>query len=442
MPDHSANQDRNSSTARSIGHLTFTNILIILLGFASVPLQARSLGPEGRGDLAAIIVPLTFLVLLGDFGLGMFARREAAACRRHSVIIGSLGPIFIILGVAVSLAVLPLVPLFAKGRPHVSFWLYVGLLAFPINLFFASLMTNIVLGLERWRLWAAYRMIGAAGWTLSLAMLSFAGHLTVSTAAGSFLMTSLLANGVLLGLVFNSSPRSFDRLLLRRAASFGMRAWVANLAGTSSQRLDQLLMVSLVSNRELGLYAVAVSFAGITAVLGGSVGLAILPRLSRNDSDVLPRALRVSLMLVVFMSLVLGVLAWPFIHYLTGPSFWDAVPIIWVLLAASIPLAGSATLSQAMFGAGYPWAVASSELVSLAITTVGLLVVLGRFGAVGAAWVSLLAYGSAFVWLLGQASMRLGYPVRHLLIIRKADIDWCRQVLRRLVLRLSPRLTL
>ena len=49
------------------------NILVAVTALATGPLQARALGVEGRGLLAAIIVPLTFAAQLIPLGLHEFA---------------------------------------------------------------------------------------------------------------------------------------------------------------------------------------------------------------------------------------------------------------------------------------------------------------------------------------------------------------------------------
>lgn len=61
----------------------------------SGPLLARALVPEGRGDLAAILLPITLAPVLFGLGLGTFVTRETARGRPLSVLLGSVGPLII-----------------------------------------------------------------------------------------------------------------------------------------------------------------------------------------------------------------------------------------------------------------------------------------------------------------------------------------------------------
>ena len=58
--------------------LVFSNAIALLLGVASAAIQARALGPVGRGELATAMVPGTLLAMLTCLGLpDYFSRRVA-----------------------------------------------------------------------------------------------------------------------------------------------------------------------------------------------------------------------------------------------------------------------------------------------------------------------------------------------------------------------------
>src|SRR5271165_6646244 len=67
---------RRVRLTRVVAGLTAANALNAAFGFITAPLLARALGASGRGDLAAITVPLTFLPFILSLGIPRFANRE------------------------------------------------------------------------------------------------------------------------------------------------------------------------------------------------------------------------------------------------------------------------------------------------------------------------------------------------------------------------------
>src|SRR4051794_38316250 len=91
MPDATRSEDaaqqdvtqRPARFRRAVGQITAVNVGVLLAGFITGPIQARALGPSGRGELAAIIVPVTLAPFI--FGLGLDSYVARAAARRSGV---------------------------------------------------------------------------------------------------------------------------------------------------------------------------------------------------------------------------------------------------------------------------------------------------------------------------------------------------------------------
>lgn len=410
----------------TVRRLTLVNGLVTAIGLVTGPLLARALGPGGRGDLAAIMVPLTFLAHSGDFGLATYATIEAARGRPVARLLGTLGPALVIVGVVAAIALVPLVGLLAGGRTIVRAWLLVGLLLLPATLLIA-LFNGLARGLERWNLWIGARLVTAVGPLLGLVVLFFTNRLTLTAAAALLLAFSILAAVPLLQVIQRVGRPIYDPGLLRQAVPFSLRAWLTNLTSLGNQRVDQLFMVVLVSSRELGLYVAAVTVATSARIFYDTVGMFVLSLVARGDTQLVPRALRTSLAIVTILSLLVGVLAWPLVMVVLGRDFAGSVSIIWVLLMASLPLAGTNILSQALLGAGRPSAAGWAQIVALFITIPGLLITLPSFGSIGAASVSLVAYSVSFCYLLGQARRLCSVSILSLLVPRLEDLHWARR---------------
>ena len=85
-------------------NLTLVNVSFTLAALVTSPLQARALGPSGRGELAAVLVVTGLLGLLGDFGLGAYVVRESARGTPLRRLVGSVGPQMLALGLLYAVA--------------------------------------------------------------------------------------------------------------------------------------------------------------------------------------------------------------------------------------------------------------------------------------------------------------------------------------------------
>ena len=77
-----AERSQGSSGSKRLGRVTTRLALaggsVALVGILTGPLQARALGPTGRGELAAVMTPLGFLPTLASLGLGTYVERMVA----------------------------------------------------------------------------------------------------------------------------------------------------------------------------------------------------------------------------------------------------------------------------------------------------------------------------------------------------------------------------
>ena len=142
--------ERRWSLMRVVGGFSLINVVLMLGGLVSGPLLARALGPSGRGDFAAITVPLTIAPLLLGLGLGAYLARAAARGARLGAAVGTTGALVLGIGLIVAALSNPLADLFAGGRETVHHYLVIGFVLMPFSLL-AYLLWSVNQGLERWR---------------------------------------------------------------------------------------------------------------------------------------------------------------------------------------------------------------------------------------------------------------------------------------------------
>jgi O-antigen/teichoic acid export membrane protein len=218
----------------------------------------------------------------------------------------------------------------------------------------------------------------------------------------------------------------FRLSLARDGISFGTRSWLGGLAQITNARLDQVLMITLVPPRELGLYAVATTISTAFGPLAGAVSPPLMARIGSGERHLMPQAVRMTVTLTVVLNLGVALVTPILLTVLFGPEFHAATPMALVLLAASVPLAGASVLSTALQADGVPLIPTIGEGIALVITVVGLVLLLRPLQGMGAAIVSFAAYGASFLFQLVVAKGRVRAPLRAFLLPSCADVRWLR----------------
>jgi len=420
-PSHPEAISRRRGLLRAMAHVATANAIFTVLTFVASPLAARALGPTGRGRLAAITVPFGWAPTLASLGLPNYATRAAARKEGLGKLIGTLGAASLSLGVVGFLLGIPLAYVLAPHDYLVRDFILIGLALLPLTLL-TYLGLGLVTGLEEWTRYGLVRIIPPVTVLIAYVTLFLLGALNVATAAIALYLGSVISILPLLGLLSTGRPLRFDRVLLRRARTFGVRAWIATLAGSANYRLDQLLMIPLVSARQLGLYAVAVNVSGVSSLVLGALSTVLGPSVARGNTPLIGQALRMTLFSVA-ASGVVAAIAVPWVLPLVfGTSFRAAVPMCLILLAASIPAAGAVVLGGAVQNAGYPDIPARSELGALMLTVPGLVLLLPSLAGIGAAIVSAVAYTVNLLIQLILVRRLMQIPLTELLLVTRADI--------------------
>jgi O-antigen/teichoic acid export membrane protein len=406
--------------------------LQVVIGTVTGIIAARSLGPSGRGELAAIIVPLSLLPYPLSFGLTTFASRSAAAGRDLGLVLGTAGALAFVIGCAAVAPCLVLATVLAEGSRGVYTVLVIGFSLLPISLV-ANVLADVGLGRQAWNRVTIQRLIPMLTVLLGYVLLLLFGVFTPASAGAVVLASGFLSAIPFLPIASRARPLRFSPAVAREALRFGTRAMPITLSQLLNHRLDQLLMVPLVSRRQLGLYAVAVTISGIAGMLASAMHTVLYPKVAAGEDISIAGALRRGLFAVACLSLLLAVVSPIFLPVAFGRAFGDAVPMALILLVAAVPLAG-VTILSAVFTAGRRILLAGmSEIVSLGVTVIGLLLLLPSLGGIGAAIVSLVAYTVNFCWLLAIARRDYGGHIGDYLVIRRAELSELPGRARRLV---------
>jgi O-antigen/teichoic acid export membrane protein len=420
---------KQQTTLRALGGLTFANAVPALTAVVTAPILARTLGPEGRGVLAAVVVPLSLAPIVAQLGVGQYVVREAARGRPAREIVGSIGLPLLLVGVLVAIFAGHLSSLFIPEGHTGHTLLRIGFSILALTLF-ANLLQDIVWGQQGWRVLTVARMIPHALYAVTLVVLAVLHEVSVTSAVIALWAAGFLVFMPLLSAIREAWVPRVKTSVMKEGFAFGLKSWFGALGAVFNLRLDQLLMIGIVSRHDLGLYAIAVSIATFPTLATSAFGSFVLPRVATGDEHVIGRASRVGLVVIMLAGSLVALASPIGIPLVFGDAFSDALPMVLILLVGLVPMSTISIINPALGGAGVPIAGTYAEIAALVVTVPGLLIALPLIGAIGAAIVSSAAYTVSAAVLLAFARRRFKISLRELLLPTIEDLRWLRAVVR------------
>jgi O-antigen/teichoic acid export membrane protein len=213
---------------------------------------------------------------------------------------------------------------------------------------------------------------------------------------------------------FEWNPRTVFGLI-----HYGYRTQATNLANFFNQRIDQLLLSLIVPPKQLGYYAVAVTLSTSVTIFSQAAGIVTFSKGASQHSDdariTIGRSFRVSLLCLVLGCVLIYIVAPPLIGFVFGSAFGGSISACRILLPGSLMLGLNQVLYNGASALGKPGLPSIAEGFGMLVTALGLYLLLPRYGYIGAAIVSSIAYTSSFAAMLLLGHRSLGLNIRTLL---------------------------
>ena len=390
---------------RNVKLVFFTNALILLFSVVTSLLSAWALKPEGRGDLAIVTIWIFVFSLIGTLGLPVAHRYwTARRAEWQSEIFTNTVVYALIAGLVLGVAAWFVVPLLTAGRSsEIIRFTQLFSLNIPV-----IVLTELLRGqLEGARLFGwvgAARLSFITTQAVGYSLFYFFGWLNLESALWIIVAGQIVCPLIMVvAVVKKLKPRwHFDFKVFRQELGYGLRGYFGIITGYAVLRLDLLLLAFLASNAVLGLYVVAVSLAEITATLASSVADTLMPEVAAaNNPQASALLLGRSLRLMLYAHLIVLIPLWVAAPYILqgiyGESFLAATNALRLLLLASIIWSAGLAVVSALDGFGHPGLSTVARLASSVVTVASLLILMPRWGIIGAALASLVGYGTLFV---------------------------------------------
>ncbi len=385
--------------------MTGGNLVAQGISFFGGLILAKVLGASGRGDVAAIAVyneASTRGFALGiPAAVGHHATRADERDRTHAEaqLLGAAARLSLLIA-PVGALVAWLVFTFALGetsRP-IRLLIVAAIVATPAFSTVPNSGRMILVARGQLRAVGVITVVQASSRAVLYGAFALAGGLT-ATSAGLILLGTEWAVAAVTLVVVGVRPRRGGSA--RPLMGYGMKTVPGSLATLTNSRLDQILMVPLLSSADLGIYAVAVGIAFVPINLGSTLGLSVFREAAADDATRRVTSMRMiqATRWIVAGTVVSCLAAYLLIVPVYGEEFsrstWPAV-----LLIIGSGFAGCASvLVQIANACGRPSYGSWGSVSALVVTLVGLPIALPALGVVGAALVSLVAYSLTAVIL-------------------------------------------
>ncbi|MBK8934848.1 MAG: oligosaccharide flippase family protein [Chloroflexi bacterium] len=307
---------KRSKSKRDLLQTGLTDILLLVTSLIAGVVTARLLGPEGRGQLAVVMLWPSLFAAVGSLGV-----RDALVYEQARAI----QPKAVLTGVAIVLASLQsffiiligwfLIPILTKSQSSEIVVLTKQYLIFIFLNLTSLYMGALLQGKLRIALYNLVRLSVSVVYTLGLLTLWMFDSFNVQNVAYVLLIanafTTLLA--FIINLIDSGVSLHFHLSLFYSIFTYGIKNHIGSISHMFNERLDQMVLALLLTPKELGWYVVAVSAANIAKVAASPFSQLIFPRLAGQDLDNQRQIVRIhsrytllsTLLLILFLSLAL-----------------------------------------------------------------------------------------------------------------------------------------
>lgn len=405
--------------AREISGTLVANILIAAISLVSGVLLARLLGPEGRGQLAALQALPLMIAGIGQLGLPdaviYYGSREPDRVGAYSISAFLLTAAASVPILLLSAAVLPI--FLREQSPEIITASQVYLL---MLLAYAAQGVPIftVRALHQIALWNKMRLLAPVLWpAIIITAYFFGADDPISLAMGNLVASFVTAAALLFFVRHHFGRAGRPWTLWPRLLRFGLPTAAATTPQILSGRMDQLFIAGILPDMELGLYAVAISFSGLAMLPATAIQAVAFSRIAQiHDRPRQCGLIRRATVLVGAVSIVptigVALLAPVAINWVFGPGYAPAADVARILSLSVLLRALARILQVGMQAIGRPTGVMYSEWWGFAVLAPGIFLLLPEFGLRGAAW-SVVASAAAVLISVSFLFARESRSIQH-----------------------------
>jgi len=408
-----------SSAASAIANVALANGFVLCVNVLTGIVTARFLGPQGRGEFAAITL---WPQLLGyAFALALpsavlyHAKKNPQRRRGISAMGIALSTVAGILAVLTGEGLLPLLLLHAG--PDVLRWArWMMVFAFPATV--STVLVALLQLQEQFRLYNRLRYLPLVATLAALLLLAMGRALTPLTAALAYLLPGVFVFvWAAVWVARNIRPERTDaRRSLGPLMWYAARAYGGEAATTLMAQLDKVFLVNLLGAASFGVYVVVFNLSRVITTLSSAISPVLLPKSAgRSARDVMAmtaRVLGVSTPLLLVPALAFILTGGWLLRWLYGAEFTTGQWALNGLIIEAVVASVTNVITQPYLALNRPGVVTVIQGTSLPVLATALGLLVPRWGINGATVGLLLStvYRAAATYVAYRLMLRVPAP--------------------------------
>lgn len=395
-------------------------------------LAARLLLPEGRGELAFLLLWPTLISDLGALSVNTAVSYYTAQKKiaPKQVFAGALFTLTVLSLLLMVVFVLLMPLLFAGRGPELLTVGWVFLIFIPIHLYSSCLFSQFQ-GAHNFTVYNALRMVLAYSYFVFIVPFVWLFGATPAAFAYAFLAANAVTLLTSTALAGRSGWTSFvpDKTVIRALLSYGSRFHVSVVMAIVSRRIDIVVITIFLSSADLGLYVAAAALAGIPMIATTTMNVLVFPKIATETTEdakraILGRYIRAT-MIILFPATV-GVIAFApyFVRWTFGAAFSGATDAVRILLIAGLPYTFKILITTYLRASDRMSVVNKAELIGMIVSAGALVALVPLFGIVGAALAQALTALITAIYFFARTQLN----IRELLRFGTDDLNFLREV--------------
>ena len=410
---------------------------IFIIAVVTSIITARLLGPEGKGQLALVLLIPMLVVTFGRMGIGHAVNYYAGKTTSTKLIANSLA-------LSVLISVLLIIPSFLTVFSVKSIFFkevderfIIIICSFMPFYLFNNHFISLLQGLYRIDHINIISIARSAINLILLIVLIRIFSLGLTGAIIAAIVSVLLAVFLLAFFLFkeiNLKEVGLDFNLMKQLLKFGFKSHTGNILKDLSYRSDILIISYFLPAASVGYYTVAVVIGEIIWNIPNAIGSVLLPRVARMDNKsaklFTPAVIRTVLVPVTIACFMIFLLGKSIIIFAFGQDFLPSASALIILLPGIWALTVWKILASDLIAQGHPMKYSFTSGIALVTMVILDLWLIPELGINGAAIASTISYIAATVSIIFIYTRITGNSLKELFVPTRAEFLLYQRILR------------
>jgi O-antigen/teichoic acid export membrane protein len=213
---------------------------------------------------------------------------------------------------------------------------------------------------------------------------------------------------------------------------FGGKTYAQNMAAHMHYRADIYLIAAFLNHAEIAFYSIGAGLAERCLMIPDAMGVVLYPHLTSSSdqqgAQLTARACRNTLLLGVLTAGPICLFGYPLISVMYGQAYLPAIAPMYILMAGVVFIGLTRILMRYLTSINAhehnAYIVAASAVANICLN----LILIPRYGIVGAAFSSLCTYSIQGMWAIWLFTRFTGLSVRDVVLVTPADLRYLSQI--------------